>query len=266
MKPFPLGPLQPLRTRLAGWLQTGRQRWRHGAERFDSFSLRERALMVAAGVAAAWMLADLLWLTPAWQAYKQARQQHRTVQAALLTQAAEAERQAAMDRAQAQQAQADLAQWRQRVRQGEADLRAHEATLVGPDRMLPLLQELLAGHGRVRVRALRVLPRVDLLANTANTNTTTNTAEAAAVAASGPLPGAVAAGSGLKHAPSLYQHGVELTLEGSYADLLDYLRALEALPQRLLWGGLQLRVEKHPTTVMTLRLHTLSLERHWLEI
>jgi MSHA biogenesis protein MshJ len=55
-------------------------------------------------------------------------------------------------------------------------------------------------------------------------------------------------------------------LEGGYADLLSYLRALEALPQRVLWGSVNLKVEQHPKSVLTLRVYTISRERHWLEI
>ena len=64
----------------------------------------------------------------------------------------------------------------------------------------------------------------------------------------------------------LYRHGVELTVEGSYAEVLAYLRAIEAMPQRVLWGGMQLRVEQHPKVIVSLQLFTLSQDRTWLEI
>ena len=64
----------------------------------------------------------------------------------------------------------------------------------------------------------------------------------------------------------MYRHGVELTVEGSYADLLAYVRAIEAMPQRVLWAGMQLKVEQHPKVLLSLRLYTLSLDRSWLEI
>jgi MSHA biogenesis protein MshJ len=64
----------------------------------------------------------------------------------------------------------------------------------------------------------------------------------------------------------LYRHGVELAVEGSYADLLSYCAALETLPQHLLWGGMKLAADKHPQIVLTLRLYTLSVDRNWLEL
>ena len=74
------------------------------------------------------------------------------------------------------------------------------------------------------------------------------------------------AATGTGSEPSLYRHGVELTLEGRYPELLAYLKALEAMPKRVLWGGLVLKVEQHPTAVLTLRLYTISRDRNWLEI
>jgi MSHA biogenesis protein MshJ len=74
-----------------------------------------------------------------------------------------------------------------------------------------------------------------------------------------PTPGTDAAGG-------LYRHGMELVLEGSFADLLGYLQAMEALPQRVLWGAVTLKVEQHPKVVLTLRVYTLSRDRAWLEI
>ena len=59
---------------------------------------------------------------------------------------------------------------------------------------------------------------------------------------------------------------MELVLEGGYADLLGYLKAMEALPQRVLWGAINLKVEQHPRSVLTLRVYTLSRDRAWLEI
>ena len=99
---------------------------------------------------------------------------------------------------------------------------------------------------------MRSLGRSDLLA----LNTSTAAAVPSAAATAAPAPGA----------PSLYRHGVELVLEGGFADLHAYLRAMEALPQRVLWGSVSLKVEQHPRSVLTLRVYTISRDRHWLEI
>jgi MSHA biogenesis protein MshJ len=215
--------------------------------KFNQRQPRERVLLIAAAAAVALVLADSLWLSPAWRSFQAGRSAQASAlqqQQGLQTDIAQLQTQGA---AQVRQQQAELQQWRQRLRDGDAALRSHEDSLVGPDRMRDLLEQLLARHGEVRVRAMRSLGRSDLLA------------AGPAAAASAPAAGADAAGG-------LYRHGVELVLEGGYADLLGYLQAMESLPQRVLWGAVSLKVEQHPRSVLTLRVYTLSRDRAWLEI
>lgn len=223
--------------------------------RFHQRQPRERLLIIAAALALLLVLADQLWLSPAWRSYQAARSAQamaRQQQQGLLADVQQLQNQ---DAAQVRQQQADLQQWRQRLRDGDAALRDHADSLVGPDAMRDLLDRLLARHGEVRVRAMRSLGRSDLLAPGAAA-----TAAAPPAAASGSATGAAPTDGGL------YRHGLELVLEGGYADLLAYLQAMEALPQRVLWGAVNLKVEQHPRSVLTLRVYTLSRDRAWLEI
>jgi len=250
--------------RLAAWRTHAAvgARWRALQRRFDQRNQRERLLMIAAAAALLLMAADALWLGPALRDFKAARTQlagHQTALLALRTdlgQLTDQSRQ--LQRAQ----QAELAQWRQRVRDGDTALRGHQDTLVGPDRMIELLEHLLARQGDVRVRAMRSLGRNDLLAPNANANANVSANANVNTNAAVAMPNAAAAPG----APSLYRHGVELVLEGGFADLHAYLRAMEALPQRVLWGSVSLKVEQHPRSVLTLRVYTISRDRHWLEI
>jgi MSHA biogenesis protein MshJ len=65
-------------------------------------------------------------------------------------------------------------------------------------------------------------------------------------------------------APNLFKHGVELTLEGNYNELLAYVQALENAPQRLLWGKMTLTTLEYPRSQLVLTVYTLSLEKSWL--
>lgn len=235
--------MTPPRT-LADW----RSLLQQAAAQFDARSRRERVLMLGAAVALAFMLADALWLTPALRRFQAARLAETQATTTLESLRADGERLRAQSSAEAQARQAELASWRERVRAGDARLREHQAALVPPDQMVALLEQMISGHA-VRVRSLQTLARTDLLADPAANPGATPAAPAA--------PGTQ---------PSLYRHGVELTLEGSYADLVAWLRAVEALPQRLLWGGVQFKVEQYPKATLTLRLYTLSLEHQWLQI
>ena len=242
-------------------------RWRGLRRQFDQRTQRERLLLVGVVTAAALMLGDALWLGPALAQFRTAQTRLKTAQHALASLQTESRTQQDVGSQQARQQQAELVIWRQRVREGEAQLRSHEETLVGPDRMVALLEQLLARHGTVKVRTLRSLGRSDLLGGggLAEPSKTGTSAAVASNAASGPnTTTAPQAGQGAN--PTLYRHGVELVLEGSFADVLQYLRDVEALPQRVLWGSVSLKVEQHPRCVLTLRAYTISRDRHWLEI
>ncbi|MFS2021662.1 hypothetical protein ACEN88_34490, partial [Massilia sp. CT11-108] len=64
----------------------------------------------------------------------------------------------------------------------------------------------------------------------------------------------------------LYRHGVELTVRGSYLDMVDYMQALETLPTQLFWGKAQLDAEAYPNVRLTLTLYTLSLDPKWMKL
>ena len=246
---------------ISGWLAKAQalMRWRSLQRRFDQRPQRERLLLIGAAAAVVLMAADSLWLSPALVRFKTTRGQQIQARSDLAGLQTELQALQNLGSSQARQQQSELATWRQRVREGDAALRQHEDTLVGPDRMLGLLEQMLARQGQVRVRAMRSLGRSDLL-NPAP-GSAPDRAAAAGVRQPGETPQAADGSS-----PTLYRHGVELVLEGGFADLLAYLRTVEALPQRVLWGSVSLKVEQHPKSVLTLRVYTISRDRHWLEI
>lgn len=74
------------------------------------------------------------------------------------------------------------------------------------------------------------------------------------------IPGTEAAPTG----PALYKHGLVIEFEGDYLATLRYLKALESLPWRLYWDGVDLRVQKFPQAHITITVHTLSLKEGWI--
>jgi MSHA biogenesis protein MshJ len=206
---------------------------------FDARARRERLLLIGAAIAVVWMIGDSLWLTPAFKGWTTARTRQAAAATALQRLNTEIAQRGNEARGAEQQLRGEIIQARERVSQGDAALRAFGATLVGAAEMVPMLDRLLAQSSGVRLRSMQTLPRSEVGAAT----------PAAANTAGG-----------------LYRHGVELSVEGGYADVLAYLRAIESMPQHVLWGGLQLKVEQHPLVVVTLRLYTLSPDRNWLEI
>jgi MSHA biogenesis protein MshJ len=124
--------------------------------------------------------------------------------------------------------------------------------LVAPEQMAPLLQTILRANGRLQLVALATLPVTAVGAPPAAAAPVATTA--AATAPAPPVAGL------------LYRHGVQVTVRGSYADMIDYMAALERLPTQLFWGRAQLVVEDYPRTQVTLTLYTLSLDSKWMKL
>jgi MSHA biogenesis protein MshJ len=252
------------------------------ARRFDARPKRERVMIMFAVAAVLLLAGDRFWLSPSFRhlnAASSALAAARTEQQQLTD---ESERRRVQGAAQRRELDADIAQWRERATQGAQALADTQAGLIGPDRMVALLEQMLPRRS-VKIVELKTLApqdaRLPLPAPVVKTSAGTTplmlpgVAASAVPAVAGALasatPAAAAAPAALPPADGapLYRHGVEITVEGQYADLMGYLFALENLPgPRLLWGGIKLKVEKHPTVQLSLTVYTLSLDRAWLEL
>lgn len=210
------------------------QAWR---ERFDAQPQRMRLLTLGAGLAVLLLLADSFWLTPAFREWKAQTEQHRlAAEAAAQLREAAGQRQRQLEE-QVQSQRRELQDWQQRLGDAEAKLAQRGAQLVHASEMVGVLDAVIRQNAGLKLRSMQNLPRTELNAD--------------------------AAGKG---GTMLYRHGVELVVEGRYAELLAYVQALQALPQRLLWGGMSLNAEQHPRLALTLRVYTLSQDKQWLEL
>lgn len=139
-------------------------------------------------------------------------------------------------------ARAELAGFKKQLNAQNERLVTMESALVPPQRMAGLLENMIGRKSSLRLLSLRTLPVAPVL----------DKKEGAEVPAA------------TKSTAGLYKHGVEIKLEGSYAELADYLARLEKAPQKLLWSSVSLSTENHPKLVLTLTVFTLSLDRTWL--
>jgi MSHA biogenesis protein MshJ len=250
--------------RLSDVLFEGRLRVLALARRFDARPQRERMAMLLAAAALLLLAGDRFWLTPSFGHFKTASQALADARRDQQALSDETEQRRVQGDAVRRSLDAEVAQWRQRTAQTAQDLAETEAGLIGADRMVALLEQMLPRGGSVHVVGLKSLaPQDARVPVPLSTGLPGNPATAPAGVTLPPPAAATAAAEG---AP-LYRHGVEITVEGGYADLMNYLAALEALPgPKLLWGGVKLKVERHPTVQLTLTVYTLSLDRAWLEL
>jgi len=234
-----------------------RNAWQRLGQRFDAYSRRERALLATALIGGSILLGNIALIDPSLARARQAERQTAQEQSEAKALAAQAGTVKALLQADPDAGtKAEIAQRQTELASVEAALKALEGDFVPPAEMNALLENLLSSHARLRLLSLKSLAPVNLAA--AGTSSKTATGAAAITPAPTPADGAAPLG--------LYKHGVEVRIEGSYADLHAWLAQVEASPQRLLWGDVQLTVVEHPTSLLTLTLYTLSTDRAGLAI
>jgi len=64
----------------------------------------------------------------------------------------------------------------------------------------------------------------------------------------------------------IYKHAMRLEMEGSFAQTLLYLRALEELSWQFRWDEAELTMLDYPTARVVVKVHTLSMQRGWLGV
>jgi len=213
--------------------------------RVDGMSLRERALIFVAAAFLVVSLIDSLLLNPLLQEQKrlsaqviQQQEKMKEIQAQLaaLLQAKQA------DASSPQRER--IQQLRQQIADGDVYLKDRRDKLVPPERMAALMGQMLKRNGRLQLVAMDTLP----------------------VTLFNEQPADAAIDQTVEQERQMYKHGVQITMRGSYADLVQYLTALEKLPTRMFWGKAKLSVVQYPTSELTLTLYTLSLDKTWLQV
>ena len=143
---------------------------------------------------------------------------------------------------------------RQEVGALDETLKALQRELVPAERVNTLLQEMLARDTRLTLVSLRTLPAEPVAGRDAKP-------PASASAAAAPAQPKRELAQSL-----VYKHGVEITIQGSYANLHDYLMRLERSPWRMYWWRAHLTADEQARLTLVVTVYTLSLDKAWLQV
>jgi MSHA biogenesis protein MshJ len=240
--------------------------WQKFSARIDAMSLRERVLIFIMAAVALVVLVNMLLLDRQFARQQQLSQRITAEQAQISAIQADIQqkvRQHATDPDAAVRQQ--LAHAQRQSAQLRGALQQTQQALVAPEKMPALLEAILKRDGRLRLISMKTLPMSTLGATPAvgAGKTGSDAATALPSVASVPAgPGATAEGG----VASIYRHGVEITVAGTYPDMLHYMTQLEAMPWQLYWGEARLQAESYPQALLTLTLFTLSLDKKWMNL
>ncbi len=215
--------------------------WDRLAGRYDGLSLRERVFVALALLALVAYALGNGFLAPQLARRDAAQRELEAVRGesqAVVRQIAAASAAAADPDATAR---LKLSRLRRELSGVDGELREVARQMVEPAQMPQVLKDLLAGRKGLRLVALRTLP-------------------------ASPFPGTNSGEEKRKGGAAIYRHGVELTVRGSYLDLLGYLSQIERSPHRLYWGDAQLDAQDYPLSSLTLTLFTLSMDAAWIAL
>jgi len=203
-----------------------KRHWQRLAARVDEMSLRQRAMLFATLSLVVAVFAHVALLEPLLMRQKSLIERGNRDQSQLAAVRAQIEGLLKEQQTAKNPEQLAVAELEKRLAELEKALASRKEAFVAPSRLPDLLRSLLGSGRGVTLESLRTVPGVPVQGGT-----------------------------------ELYRHGLEMTLRGGYFDLTQYLADMEKLPARLLWGPVELQVEKYPEVRMTLEVHTLSTQR-----
>ena len=207
------------------------------AERVDNASLRERVLLFGAAALALVFIVNAALIDPLRAKNRKLVAETAQRQTELRTLQSEVQRLAQLRAADPDaQRQKQAAELRTELAALEASIVEEQRRFTSPQRMRQVLEEMLERDRRLRLVDLKTLPITDL------------------------------AGTQGQAGRSIFRHGLELTLSGSYLDLHAYLAALERMSTQLYWGKVEMSVSAYPVVTLKLTVYTLSFDKAWLVV
>lgn len=231
--------------------------WQPYADKINALSLRERMMVFAAVLAVTVFLLLTLFVDPLLARGKthKSRMAQQQAEIAALQMQVQALEQKLADPDAANRARRDGV--RQQIAAIDESLRGMQASLVPAQRVNALLQDMLTRNPRLQLVSVRTLPVSPLVARP----------DKPAVAAGTPAAAAQAQTEKLSLSEAnVFKHGVEITLQGTYSDMHDYLSRLERLRWRMFWARARLNTDEYPRLNMTVTVYTLSLDKAWLQV
>ncbi len=203
-------------------------------EKLDTFSVRERLLVLFTALVLMAALWHILLMQPLQQRAAQTRTELIELENRIAAANHNLEEQILQLAGGGNEQRTRIASLRRRIDEINATLGNHAAELIDPAEMAQVLEGVLKEQSRLTLVRIR--------------NTTPDSLSA------DENPDAV----------TFYRHGLEIEVEGSYAACIEYLNAIEALPWRLYWQVLELDVIDYPRNRIRIEVSTLSLDEEWI--
>lgn len=221
--------------------------WEKYATKIDALTLRERAFVFIGMIAVIGITPFILIISPLMD--KQKKLSEELIQQQTNLKATQ-DQLVALSQVRAkgsdQMNEQRLQKLREQIATIDNELKGMQSGLVAPEKMSALLENILKRNGRLQLVQLRTLPALSLVDEkkpvTPNKETSPRSEQ------------------------NIYKHGIEMTIQGGYLDLLAYITQLERLPEQMFWSKVKMDSTQYPKVLLTVTVYTLSLNKAWLVI
>ena len=223
-----------------------KQQWNQLKAKFESFELRERALIAAALVAVIYLLWDFIVLGPLADAKKVALAQQRIITQNITVSESELSvLQSLGERDPDLKEKRELARLKEKLKNLDEELSSLSVGLIKASELPVMLHQMLSQTDKLQLLSLTTLP-VELV----ELEATNNNIESQEAEDSKSVEDVKVA--------QLFKHGVQVKLQGDYAATYSFMKFLEQSQWQFYWDSLDYEVKEYPKALVTLTLFTLS--------
>jgi len=225
------------------------------AEKIDSLSVRERAMVFIGVIAVIFTLWDSFLMAPLELEQKKiiaSLNKKNADRMVLVTQVQSSIKQSQID--PDVENLLKLKTLRSKLINVQADLESSTEKLVSPKEMPKILETVLHKTGNLTLTNLRSLGVTPLVTEeeTDGTTKTSNDKNELKLTAD--------------NIDNAYKHGLRIEFSGGYLTILDYLKSLEELEWGFFWDNFELNVDEYPDTKASVEIFTLSLNKEWIGV
>ena len=217
----------------------------------NTLSLRERILVLLVACSVIYVIWDTLLLSKFEQQYQQQLSQQQQLgnqQQEIDTAIIEIGGKIALSNNETNKLKQEIDQTNQQIQQNEQQLAAVLNKLVPPTKITELLRSLLLDTHDLQLLSISNEPVKTITFNDSNKQNEDNQK----------IP------EDTQALALLYEHTTTIKLSGGYQQLYQYLTALENSEWELFWDQLQYNVTEYPDAEITIHVHTISTDQHWI--
>ncbi|MFL0808798.1 MAG: hypothetical protein K6L76_00135 [Agarilytica sp.] len=239
-------------------------KWHSIAEKFDARELRERGIIAGLAMVVVWSLINFTVIIPIEAEDKKLDKRMKSVQKELKNLQTQelVLAQALMNDPNASKKK-QIRQLLAKLETLEKDLQELSVGLISAEKLPQALHDVLKNMGTLKLNGMQTQQpsRLHLQTSEEVATETLDEEEKAATQIDGDSEKELDT-----ERVGVFKHSVIVQLEGNYFDVVNYLEALESLPWKIYWQGIDYEVKKFPKAKVTLEVYTLSTEEGLLGV